>query len=247
MRLPPWWQVRQAALLSSIGVFECLPNMRSGFGRSFASAGRFTCRSLRPWQLVQVGVRASAVVPCFVLPMASTGYSSPSLWQRVQTASPRSTRSLRSCACASTVHARRRISSAFAIAFLFDRELLRPRSVGLLVRDAEVAMDAGLAFRPALLVARARLLRLQLRAHRLGLVAIAALVRVVADHGGPHILGELVAVLLELLLGVDLSGEVAPDLEARRDLALEHRKGLARHVAIRAHGAHAGTVAVVDR
>src|SRR5688572_16814541 len=147
MRLPPWWQLRHAALRSSIGVFEVLPKVRSGLGRSLASAGRLTCRSLRPWQLVQVGVRASAIVPCLVLPIASTGYSSPSLWQRVHTASPRSTRSLRSWARPSAVKsspARTRITiceNAFigAVPLPSDLQLLRPRAVGLLVRDAEMA------------------------------------------------------------------------------------------------------------
>ena len=73
MRLPPWWQVRQASFCACGGVGDVLSNTRPGAGRSLASAGLLMCDSLSPWQLVQVGVRTSATVPCFVLPMARTG------------------------------------------------------------------------------------------------------------------------------------------------------------------------------
>src|SRR6185295_3991491 len=139
-----------------------------------------------------------------------------------------------------------RLSSDMRFPLFRELQLLRAGAVGLPVRDAEVAHDAGDVFRARLGVARARLLGLQLRAHRVRLVAVAALVRVVADHRGPHVLRELVAVLLELLLGVDLAGEVAPDLEARLHLAPEHRRRLARHVAVGAHGAHTRAVDFVD-
>src|SRR5687768_3153693 len=113
--------------------------------------------------------------------------------------------SLRACAAASPAMSAR--SSASVL--VSKLELLRPGPVRFLVRDAEVAVDARLPLGAALRMARARLLRLQLRAHRLRLVAVAAFVRVVADHRGPHVLRELVAVLLELFLRVDLADEVA--------------------------------------
>ena len=103
--VPRSWQVRHAAERSSGGVSEFFEKVRSGFGRSFTPSGLLMCRSLSPWQLVQVGVRASAITPCRVFPMSSTGYSSDSSWQRVHFASPLSTRSFDpafavSCACA---------------------------------------------------------------------------------------------------------------------------------------------------
>src|SRR5512145_23968 len=95
MRLPPWWQVRQAALRSAIGVVDDLPNVRSGWGRSFAPDGFWMWFSLSPWQFVQVGVRPSAFVPWRVCPMARSWGESSSLWQRVHFASPVRTRSAR--------------------------------------------------------------------------------------------------------------------------------------------------------
>src|SRR6185436_2055818 len=93
MRLPPWWQERQAWLRVSGGVAAVFENMTSGLGRA-PCAGLLMCDSLSPWQLVQVGVRASARVPCLLLAMASTGKLSFSSWQRVHLASPARTRSL---------------------------------------------------------------------------------------------------------------------------------------------------------
>ena len=75
MRVAPWWQVRHAWVRVSIGVFACLLKPMSGFGRGGAPLPLlwFMCASLAPWQLVQLGVRGSARVPCLVAPMASTG------------------------------------------------------------------------------------------------------------------------------------------------------------------------------
>jgi hypothetical protein len=80
--------VRQAALRSAIGVVDVLPNVRSGFGRSFEPPGLLTWFSLSPWQFVQVGVRPSAVVPWRVCPIARSWGESSASWQRVHRASP---------------------------------------------------------------------------------------------------------------------------------------------------------------
>jgi len=72
MRLLPLWQARQAALRSLAGVLVFSPKTTLGFGRLELPPLLFTCSSLAPWQLVQVGVRPSALVPCLVLPMESS-------------------------------------------------------------------------------------------------------------------------------------------------------------------------------
>ncbi len=88
------WQVRHCSFSAAAGE-RLLPRKRtSGFGRSLPLPALVMWASLSPWQLVHVGVRLSATVPWAVLPMASTGKSSPSSWHRVHFASPRSTMSL---------------------------------------------------------------------------------------------------------------------------------------------------------
>src|SRR5687768_7385398 len=163
MREAPWWQVMQTCVRASIGVFACFENSTSGFGRAPAPAPDLCamCAVLSPWQLVHEGVRLSAMVPCLVAPMASTGKVSFSSWQRVHFASPRSTRSL-SCATALAASNARRIVSRY---FIGRPYLFRSRPVGLLVRETEMAVDAGRAFGLCLGVTRARGLALLLRVH----------------------------------------------------------------------------------
>src|SRR3954469_20717142 len=110
MRLPPWWQVRQAWLRISYEVFEFFENVMSGLAREPPAAGFFMCTSLSPWQLVQVGVRLSARVPCFVLPMRRPPPSF-SAGQAVHLASPFSPLST-GLSCATAPPAMRAITKA---------------------------------------------------------------------------------------------------------------------------------------
>src|SRR6185436_2408347 len=127
-----------------------------------------------------------------------------------------------------------------------DLQFLGSRAVGLGVGDAEVAVDARGVLRLCLGMPRTRRLALFFRIHRSDRVAVAALARVVFLHARPLANRHLVAVLLVLLLGVDLAGEMPPDLPARLDLADQHRHQLFRDMAVGAFGAHAGAVLVVD-
>src|SRR5262245_7516683 len=115
-----------------------------------------------------------------------------------------------------------------------------------LVRDSLVALDAGSALGLGVGVDLGRDRRLLLRAHALEAVAVAALARIGALHRRPDPLGELGAVLLELLRRVDHSGDLAPDLGTRCDLARHLVHPVPGDVAIRADGAHAGPVRGVD-
>src|SRR3990172_11908495 len=131
--------------------------------------------------------------------------------------------------------------------FVFcDLQFLRPGAVRLVMCDGEMAVDAGLAFGLALGVPVLGLLRLQFGAHGGVLVAIPAFQRVGFLHALPYPLGKLVAVRLELLLGVDHTGEVAPQLEGRPHFAKKHRARLARHVTVGTDGAHSAAILVVD-
>src|SRR5450759_3083719 len=60
----------------------------SGLGCALPPLGPFWWPSLAPWQLVQLGVRLSATVPCLVLPMSRTPGAPPSSWHFVHWASP---------------------------------------------------------------------------------------------------------------------------------------------------------------
>src|SRR5438046_8844389 len=123
-----------------------------------------------------------------------------------------------------------------------ELQLRRLGSVGLLVRDTEVAVDAGLALCLFLNMPCAPLVGLLLGIHGLGVVAVAAFERVGFLHPLPDALREHVPVRLELLLRVDRADEMAPELEGRAELALDERDRLARHVAVGADGGAAGAV-----
>src|SRR5690606_28099780 len=182
MRFEDSWQPVQASFCTLAGDARPFqPNIRSGFGRSFASAGLLMWESLSPWQLVQVGVRPSARTPWRVCAMASTGYSSPWSWQRVHFASPRSTRSFGASRCADASPAASKRNPAIAATacrslrvatmatrFALELDLHRARPLGLGMCDPVVAIDAGPAFGLALGMARARLLGLHLRVHLVG-------------------------------------------------------------------------------
>src|ERR1700682_4754074 len=248
-----WWHARHCPFCASGGDLWLPRKSTSGRGRSVTPSGLCTWRSLSPWQLVHEGVRPSAFTPWRVCPMASTGNASLSSWQRVHWASPRRTRSLRSCATASVEFPNSSIPASaasasrmwrglfiFASPSLVELDFRRSGARGLLVRDAEMAVDAGLAFRHAPGVPGLRLLRLEIQVHLFALVAVAALERVRLLHALPDALREHRAVLLEFLGRVDHPGEVAPALERRADLAFDEGHGLARHVEIGADRAHAG-------
>jgi len=78
MRLPPWWQF-QAGLVAlfdrGLGVLDVINVRRRALGNAF---GLVDVRRALAVTARTVGVRSSATVPCFVLPMASTGYASVS-------------------------------------------------------------------------------------------------------------------------------------------------------------------------
>src|SRR4051812_24190894 len=160
----------------------------SGLLRVFWSSGLFACPVLGPWQLVQVGVRASALVPCLVWPMARTGKVLSWSWQRVHCASPRKAMSLGLSSWpkhAVPTPASATIAPAIQTITLFRNfELLRPGAIGLGVGNAEVAVDAGHAAGFQRLVFLARGLRLLLRIHLRGRMAMAALARVGLLHDG---------------------------------------------------------------
>src|SRR6185436_20545571 len=85
-------------------------------------------------------------------------------------------------------------------------DLLGPGTVGLLVRNTEMAVDAGGAFGLRLGMARARRLALLLRVHGRGVMAVAAFLRVVVLHARPLAHRHGVAGLLVLLRRVDVAG-----------------------------------------
>lgn len=82
-------------------------------------------------------------------------------------------------------------------------------ALGLLVGDALVAVDAGLAVALRQLVLLPRALFLHLAVHALEAVAVAALARARALHALPLVLGQLQALGLELLRRVDGAHELA--------------------------------------
>ena len=75
-------------------------------------------------------------------------------------------------------------------------------------------------------------LRLVLVGALRGAVAVAALLGAIALHARPLVLGHLLAVRLVLFRGIDDSGEVAPDLLRRLDLAHHLGHELARQVTV---------------
>src|SRR5687767_3913280 len=124
---------------------------------------------------------------------------------------------------------------------------LRLRAGRQPVRDALVAIDAGLFLaRERGRVLRRGALALAREVHGLEVVAVAALERVVGLQARPLVLRELEALPLELLLGADGAEDLAPHLLRRLHLARELVGPVVRHMAIRARGAHAGAVGVVD-
>src|SRR6185436_3312566 len=113
-----------------------------------------------------------------------------------------------------------------------DLHLAWSRSIRLVVSDAEMAVDAGQSLGLHLLVPLSRRLALLVRIHRGILVAVAALERVGRLHALPDARGELVAMLLEFFARVDNAGQLSPDLQRGGHFALQHRDGLARHMAV---------------
>src|SRR6476619_1416144 len=116
-----------------------------------------------------------------------------------------------------------------------------------MMRDAFVAIDAGLALilgQHVLLVDR---LLLPVAAHRVEAVAIAAFARIDGFHPLPFVRRHFHAMRLELLRRVDIAGELAPDFLAGLDLANDLGNPRVWHMAIRTDRAHAGTIAVMNR
>src|SRR5690606_33845087 len=125
--------------------------------------------------------------------------------------------------------------------------LLDARHVGQPVRDALVAIDAGgfaggqeRAVRPGGAAGLAG------QVHRVVVVAVAALQRVVGLEPDPLVGGQHQALVEELLAGVDGPEDLAPHPLGGLHLARDLVGPVVRHVAVGTGGAHAGTVAVVD-
>src|SRR4030067_528467 len=140
-------------------VVELLPNARSTFGRSFTPSGLLMCASLSPWQLVQVGVRWSAITPWRVFPIASTGavalpsrravprgapFSPPHPLKDLLPACPALPPSMAAVARPSAD-----MSGLKSDLFLYY-QLLRARAFRLRVRNAEATIDAGHGLGPPL-------------------------------------------------------------------------------------------------
>lgn len=119
-------------------------------------------------------------------------------------------------------------------------------ALGLLVGDALVAVDAGLAVALRQLVLLPRALFLHLAVHALEAVAVAALARARALHALPLVLGQLQALGLELLRRVDGAHELAVEFVGGLDLPRHLVHPVLGHVAVGTDGAHPGAVLVVD-
>src|SRR5688500_1211549 len=91
-------------------------------------------------------------------------------------------------------------------------ELLGPRSLGLVVGDAEVTVDAGESFCHAFRVPLLRPRGLQVTAHRLDGVAIAAFERVGRFHASPDPMGQCCPLGFEFLWSIDGARELAVEL-----------------------------------
>ena len=125
--------------------------------------------------------------------------------------------------------------------------LVRKVLVYLLVCDALVAVDTGVAVfhRELVLVACSRLLPLGI--HRVPVVAVATFARIGALHRVPHTPRHRQAVFVEFLRRVHGAHQLVIDLVAGLDLAHDFVHPGARYMAIRTRGLDATAVAVVHR
>ena len=83
--------------------------------------------------------------------------------------------------------------------------------------------------------------------HRFGAVAVAAFQRIIGLEPCPFVQRQFEPVIVEFFAGVDGAEQVAPDFLGSLHLARDLVGPVVRHVAVRASGAYAGSVAVVDR
>src|SRR5476651_267100 len=113
------------------------------------------------------------------------------------------------------------------------------------MRDALVAVDACLPCRLRLHVLLVDSLLLNVSAHSVKTVAIAAFARTTGLHPRPLVGRQAHPVGFEFLLGVDSAGKLGPDFERSFALADQFVCPLMGHMTIRADGAHTGAVAVV--
>ena len=121
----------------------------------------------------------------------------------------------------------------------YELKFLRSRAFRLVVRNAEVAIDACHVPRFGFGVASLRALRLLVRIHCVFVMAVPALERIVDFHARPDARREGVTPLLELLTGIDVTHQVRPEVVSREHLRLDERPRLVRHMAVRADRAHA--------
>src|SRR5690606_105383 len=129
-----------------------------------------------------------------------------------------------------------------------DSALRHARHVRQAMGDALVAVDAGLLAGPQpQLVDLGRARALPGQVHRIEVVAVAALQRVVGLQPRPLVAGQHQPLVEELLAGIDGAENLAPDLLGGLHLARDLVGPVVRDMAVRAGGAHAGAVGVVDR
>ena len=119
--------------------------------------------------------------------------------------------------------------------------------LGQQMRDALVAVDAGLAFLLRLGVIRPRTRSLLFAVHRREAVAVAALARVARLHLAPLVGRELHPLRLELLFRVDVAHQLAVELARGLDLAHDLVSPVLGDVAIGAHRTHARPIRVMHR
>ena len=114
-----------------------------------------------------------------------------------------------------------------------------------LVGNTLVAVDAGHIGIECFRVELGCFFALLVEVHELEAVAVAALARIRFLHVGPDAFGELQALGLVLLRRADGAEQLVHDFVGRLDLANDFMLPFLGYMAVRAGGAHPGTVAVM--
>ncbi len=115
------------------------------------------------------------------------------------------------------------------------------------VRDALVAVDAGLALFHGVAMDARRESGLTLHIHGLEIMAVAALARIGRLHVGPDMAGQPQALFVELFRRIHRANGPVIQLVGGPDLADQLGDPLLRHMAVRADGAHARWIGIMRR